>query len=144
MQTKMLAYNHVVTELNVALARLRGSPRDILSYCRLPFFCWSLKLEASHASLLMYVVPSFTLHLLNFHSVTRNSNNSKLPYTRKNRQRTTCPPNTQVLTSSNHNVPLFEPYQPWIYSSLLRFSWICCTHCSLSNSPPALVLKLQA
>ena len=45
-------------------------------------------------------VPSSTLHSLIFYSVTSHSNDSKLPYSRKNHRRTTCPPNTQVLTSS--------------------------------------------
>ena len=45
-------------------------------------------------------VPSSTLHSLIFHSVTSRSNDSKLPYTRKNHRRTICSSNTQVLTSS--------------------------------------------
>ena len=69
----------------------RETPRDILSYCLLPHWSIASDVCLSHR-------PPY-IHLF-FHSVTSHSNDSKLPYTRKNHRRTTCSPNTQVLTSS--------------------------------------------
>ena len=94
METKMMAYDRVVAELNVA--KLRGGPRDILSYCSLPR--WSLK-HHMHHFLCTSSLRSPYIHLF-FHSVTSHSNDSKLAYTRKNHRRTTCSPNTHILTSS--------------------------------------------
>ena len=73
MQTKMMAYDRVVTELNVA--RLRGTSFPIVH----SLIEASLAVASDVCS-----SPRVTLHSLIFHSVTSHSNDSKFPYSRKN------------------------------------------------------------
>ena len=73
------------------------------------------------------VYPSFSdIHLF-FHLVTNDSN---LPYTRKNHRRTTCPPNTHPQRPTLRTVSNVNSFE------FSRISWSCYTHCSLSCSPP--------